>query len=270
MRHAAPFASEPGHTWAALPTSPFTHEACSVASDRFRDWLAHSFHHEHGIFPSHHSLRHAVRIIQAHARFGDRPRQEVFTRIGWTGDPLRPRSISIDLANSAREVVEITPENWRVNANDGWRFRTIDGARPLPRPIPGSQTPRLLDSLTPFFPPPALHRMAAWLFAALRPTGPYPVLLLTGPPSSGKTTLALILRTLLDPAAHPLHTLPSPDRELFFLTLHNPFPPSNPVPPSPLPSRTPPTPVPAPRPLPPTPPPGPPPPPPPSASPPPT
>ena len=111
MRHAAPFASEPGHTWVALPTGPLTHEACSIASDRFRDWLAHSFYHEHGIFPSHHSLRHAVRIIQAHDRFGDRPRQEVFTRIGWTGDPLRPHSLSIDLANPTREVVEITREN---------------------------------------------------------------------------------------------------------------------------------------------------------------
>jgi hypothetical protein len=67
MRFAAPFASEPGHTWAAIPTTATTHEACSIASDRFREWLAHSFHHEHGISPSHHSLRHAVRILEAHA-----------------------------------------------------------------------------------------------------------------------------------------------------------------------------------------------------------
>src|SRR5207302_1439891 len=104
MRLAAPFASEPGHAWAAIPTSAMTHEACSVASDRFREWLAHSFQHEHGIFPSHHSMRHAVRILQAHARFGDHTRHEVFTRIGCTGDPLAPRSIAIDLANPAREV----------------------------------------------------------------------------------------------------------------------------------------------------------------------
>src|SRR5258708_30606367 len=130
MRHAAPFASEPGHTWAALPTSPLTHEACSVASDRFRDWLAHSFHHEHGIFPSHHSLRHAVRIIQAHARFGDRPRQEVFTRIGWTGDPLHPRSIFIDLANPARHVVEITPQNSLLATHDASPLPTLAGPPP--------------------------------------------------------------------------------------------------------------------------------------------
>ena len=73
MRLAAPFASEPCHAWAAIPTSAMTHEACPVASDRFREWLAHSFQVEHGVFPSHHSMRNAVRILQAHARFGGAP-----------------------------------------------------------------------------------------------------------------------------------------------------------------------------------------------------
>jgi putative DNA primase/helicase len=225
MRFAAPFASEPGHTWAAIPTGALTHEACSVASDRFREWLAHSFHHEHGIFPSHHSLRHAVRILEAHARFSDRPREEVFTRIGWRGgDPLSPRSIAIDLANPAREVVEITAQGWRITDSAGWRFRSGPGSRPLPRPTPGSLTPRLLDSLATLTSGQSasnLCRLATWLFAALRPSGPYPVLILTGPPSSGKTTIALVLRNLLDPAASPLHALPSTERDLFFLCLHN-------------------------------------------------
>jgi putative DNA primase/helicase len=195
MRFAAPFASEPGHTWAAIPTGALTHETCSVASDRFREWLAHSFHHEHGIFPSHHSLRHAVRILEAHARFSDRPREEVFTRIGWRGgDPLSPRSIAIDLANPAREVVEITAQGWRITDSAGWRFRSGPGSRPLPRPTPGSRllTPDSLASVLPDVPTPALHRLAIWLFAALRPAGPYPILILNGPPSSGKTTIALM------------------------------------------------------------------------------
>ena len=88
-------------------------------------------------------------------------------------------------------------------------------------PSAGRQLLDSLSSVLPDVPTPALHRLAIWLFAALRPAGPYPVLILTGPPSSGKTTIALALRNLLDPAASPLHALPSTERDLFFLCLHN-------------------------------------------------
>jgi putative DNA primase/helicase len=212
IRTIAPFASEPGSTWAAVPTGPLTHEAWPLASAQFRDWLAHSFHAEHGLFPGHQSLRHAIRMIQARARFDlQRPKEDVFTRIGHRGDPLLPDALAIDLANPAHETVEITAQGWRTTNGQGWRFRSIAGSRPLPRPIPSSQTPltraqqlgrllvpispafpsagrQLLDSLTPLLPnlpAPALHRLAIWVFSALRPAGPYPILILTGPPASG-------------------------------------------------------------------------------------
>ncbi len=147
MRFAAPFASELGHAWTAIPAGPCTHEPLSLASVRFREWLAHGFHHEHGIFPTPHSLRHAISLLQAHARFSTPAREEIFTRIGWRGDPLCPRSVLIDLANPAREVVEIDRETWRVHSHDGWRFRALAQRPPPPAP-PAPFRPAL--------PPPAI------------------------------------------------------------------------------------------------------------------
>ena len=54
----------------------------------------------------------------------------------------------------------------------------------------------------------------AWTLAALRPSGPYPILILRGPPYSGKSTCAALLRTLVDPNAGPLHPLPRSERQL--------------------------------------------------------
>ena len=56
--------------------------------------------------------------------------------------------------------------------------------------------------------------MIAWLTAALRPVGPYPVLVLNGEQASGKSTLAKILRLLIDPQTCPSLALPSSTHDL--------------------------------------------------------
>ena len=57
----------------------------------------------------------------------------------------------------------------------------------------------------------------AWTLAALRPSGPYPILILRGPPNSGKSTCATLLRALLDPNAVPFQPLPRTGRHLLQL-----------------------------------------------------
>jgi len=55
----------------------------------------------------------------------------------------------------------------------------------------------------------------AWLLAALRPTGPYPVLALTGEQGSAKSTTAKVLRSLVDPFHGNSRSLPDNERDLF-------------------------------------------------------
>ena len=59
---------------------------------------------------------------------------------------------------------------------------------------------------------PDFRLMIAWLTAALRPVGPYPVLVFNGEQSSGKSTLARILRLLIDPGQRALPDNCSPLR----------------------------------------------------------
>ena len=56
--------------------------------------------------------------------------------------------------------------------------------------------------------------MVAWLTAAMRPVGPYPILVLQGEQGSSKSTLARILRLLIDPQVCPLLTEPQSTRDL--------------------------------------------------------
>ena len=57
--------------------------------------------------------------------------------------------------------------------------------------------------------------VVAWLLAALRAGGPYPVLAIAGEQGSAKTVLSKLLRAVIDPSVAPVRALPRDERELF-------------------------------------------------------
>ena len=84
---------------------------------------------------------------------------------------------------------------------------------PLPLPTRGGS----IDELAPFLNLPSRDDfvlVVAWLLAALRAGGPYPLLALSGEQGSAKTVLSKLLRAL-DPSIAPVRALPREDRELF-------------------------------------------------------
>jgi hypothetical protein len=56
--------------------------------------------------------------------------------------------------------------------------------------------------------------LLAWLVAAFRPHGPYPVLVLHGEQGSAKSTVARVLRALVDPGTASLRSEPRDARDL--------------------------------------------------------
>ena len=54
----------------------------------------------------------------------------------------------------------------------------------------------------------------AWLVAALRERGPYPVLVVNGEQGTGKSVFCRIIRSLVDPSAAPIRAVPKDDRDL--------------------------------------------------------
>jgi hypothetical protein len=74
-----------------------------------------------------------------------------------------------------------------------------------------------VDALRPFVnvaDPADWRLLVAWLLGALRPSGPYPVLILHGEQGSAKSTTARVLRELCDPNSAPLRSEPSNERDL--------------------------------------------------------
>ena len=92
------------------------------------------------------------------------------------------------------------------------QFRRPEGMLPLPVPAHGGS----IELLRPYVnvTDDGFRMVVAWLTAALRPVGPYPILSLHGEQGSAKSTLAKIVRLLVDPQACPLLVEPASTRDL--------------------------------------------------------
>jgi hypothetical protein len=200
------FRTPEGDGYATFPVDDH-HETWLLRSRPAREWLTHRFYRAFSRPPGNQALTDAVNQLEATARFEgiERP---VFLRVGEAGD-----GVYLDLGSEQWAAVEITREGWRITTTPPVRFRRSRSLMPLPHPIPGGH----LDELRRFVnvaDETAWHLLVAWLIAALFPTGPYPILVLQGEQGSAKSTVARVLRALVDPATAPLRTAPRDERDL--------------------------------------------------------
>ena len=216
--------SEDGQPCASVPGSTDSRHVHPIRSAAFRDWLTNGFFSEFEMVPSPDAFRAVLRILEARARYGDFPSQKLSHRLGFEGDPFLPSRIILDLANSAGELLEIDSHGWRVRDNLHHSFRQSITTLPLPVPTaPKDPNAAVLNQFAELFSlsVPDRARIFAWLTTALRPIGPYPILVLHGPPGSGKTLLTRVLRALIDPAPALVRRLPAHDTDLLPIAFDN-------------------------------------------------
>jgi len=185
-------------------------ETWPVRSRGFRYWLVRIYYEIEGSAPNNEALQTALALCEARAFF-DGPRREVFTRVGGANG-----KIYIDLADEHWRAIEISPTGWQVldSKQVPIRFRRAPGMLPLPEPKTGGSVDALRASLN-IKSADDFELALAWLLAAMRDRGPYPVLALMGEQGSAKTSFATILRSLVDPNTAPLRSFPREDRDLF-------------------------------------------------------
>jgi putative DNA primase/helicase len=219
---ATPFCSKDGQPCASVPLESIdARQVFPIRSAAFRDWLADNFHKETDKSPSNGAIRDVLRTLEARARYTEMPAQKVGHRVSFEGDLYSPSKVFFDLANTAGELIEITSQGWQTSGNLRHGFRQSPTALPLPTPTQPSLPLQSLRSIFNVATSADYTRCLAWLTAALRPTGPYPILVLTGPAGSGKSTLARILRELIDPSTAPIRRLPPLDRQLLEMAVDN-------------------------------------------------
>ena len=158
--------------------------------------------------PSNDARQQALNIIEAQASF-DAAERSVSVRVASLDG-----KIYLDLCDKSWRAIEISSAGWQVVNQPPVRFRRSGGMLPLPAPTRGGDINSLHELLN-VQSDADFTLVIAWTLAALRGCGPYPILVVAGEQGSAKSTLASMIRRLVDPNAALLRALPREERDLF-------------------------------------------------------
>lgn len=104
----------------------------------------------------------------------------------------------LDLADGSGRAVRVRPEGWELAPEPPPLFRQYAHQQPLPAPEPGDI--QELFQFLPEMPESRQEILLAWLTMAIYPFRSCPLLCLYGAQGAAKTTMARMLRELIDPS----------------------------------------------------------------------
>jgi hypothetical protein len=182
-------------------------ETWRIGSSMFRRHICHWFYQTEGKIPGTQVVLAAVNLLEAKALF-EGYEQEVHVRVAEHAGALW-----LDLANEKWQAVRITKDGWEIIDMPSVRFLRPRGLLPLPIPERGGSIEELRQFLN-VASDDDFILVIAFLVAALRPRGPYPVLVIVSEHGSGKTTMSRMIRRLVDPNFAMTRAEPKENRDL--------------------------------------------------------
>lgn len=184
-------------------------ETWPLRSNGFRRYLSQRYYEEYGQAPASQPIQDALSLLAGKALYKG-PEYSTHIRLAECQG-----CIYIDLADVTWNVVKVSADEWSIIPSNECpvRFRRVRGMLALPEPKRGGSLAKLRDFIN-VGNDSDWALLLAWLVAALRPRGPYPVLVLHGEQGSAKSTLARVLRALIDPNAASLRSQPRNEHDL--------------------------------------------------------
>ena len=178
------------------------YEIYRLDSSSFRDWLIEGCRSNQLNTPSEAMIRRVVHSLEIRSRqIGSD--STVFLRVGGDGNDA-DSTYFLDLGDASGRAVKVRAEGWSVVDRPTVHFRRPEGLLSLPVPSRDGS----IELLRPYVNLTESHfrRAIVWLAAAVLPCGPHPVLIIRGDDGSAKTTLARVIKLLIDPHSRPILT----------------------------------------------------------------
>jgi len=189
-------------------------EVLLLKSKEFRDYLKSASYEKYQTMPSSTALQDFISILECSAKSKVMP---VFNRIGSKKD-----SVYIDLGDSRRNAARINSDGVKIFPKPAVYFQRKKGALPIQISKTNHSKKIIRKFMCSINASKSDQRLiVAWLLCSLNSKGPYPVLILQGEQGSGKSTIAKILKLLIDPTVAPLRALQRSERDLAIYAKNN-------------------------------------------------
>ena len=203
------FHNEEGEAFASVQVDEHQ-ETHALSSRRFKTWLIGAYFERYAEALYGEVLSQALATLNAIAQYKGEQR-EVGTRV-----MEHHGNVYLDLGDAAWRVVGITAQGWRVMAahDAPVRFCRTQGMQALPEPTRDGKLIDLKKFLNKNIDDSAWALVAGWLVMTLHPSGPYPLLSISGEQGSAKSTASRVLRALIDPNKAPTRAKPKEERDL--------------------------------------------------------
>jgi len=188
-----------------------------IFSTEFEQWISYEYYTLHSKIPNQTILKGFYNYLSVKAQ---RSGTEIslYNRIAYENG-----NIIIDLADGLNTAVIVNDAGRNTQVNPPVLFQRYSHQNALPKPISGGNLRDLLPLM-------ALSTeqekclVLSWLVASLIPDIERNFLLIEGPPGSGKTTLAKMLKSLIDPMKGASLHLSKKDREVAQVIDHHAVP----------------------------------------------
>lgn len=178
-----------------------------VRSGFTRSWLTNSSYRQTGYVPNLQTVDDILRVIEIQA-LTEGEMRPAWLRVGGENG-----KIYLDLATDDWAVVEITSSGWSIKRSHNLPFIRSKSMKSLPEPEGGyaiEELRRFVNVATDG----DFTLIVAWLIAALRNNGPYPILAVNGEQGSGKSTFTRLIRSLIDPNVADIRSASRDERDL--------------------------------------------------------
>lgn len=206
------FDDQADSSYVSVSIDSVTH-TLAIGSKNFVDWLSFSYYkatkrgNEPGKSASEAAIKQAGFALSGIAKHeGDK--QRVFLR---TADHNGGHYIFI--GDEDLRVIEVLPTGWRILEKDPVKFWKPSSAQALPIPQVGGDLSKLWEFVN--IPEHDRLLVLAWMLEAFRAETPFPILALSGPQGSAKSSTGNKLRQLIDNNAVNLRSAPKSIEDVF-------------------------------------------------------
>jgi hypothetical protein len=184
-----------------LGGKPLLHQ---IEDEGFQVWLRSQAKESGRKFPSDTTIKNVVAYLKHNAQESGQVEHVYYRVAPWLDPTTQENKILLDLGTPDQKYVEIGPKDWEIKGGTcPVHFHRQGGMRPLPTPKRDGSL-RELQKLLNLKEEANFKKVVGWLLAALNPGIPYPVLVISGPEGSAKSTMARELRNLVDPHSTPV------------------------------------------------------------------